>query len=79
VVEGRYEGLNLTPPEEGFELYRHKNADNTAMLGMGRSPDAIIAGEQGGRARREYVPYSYLVGWGGVSTIRRIRTVGEKG
>jgi hypothetical protein len=26
VVEGRYEGLNLTPPEEGFELYRRKNA-----------------------------------------------------
>jgi hypothetical protein len=49
------------------------------IFGMGRSPDAIIAGEQGGRARREYVPYSYLVGWGGVSTIRRIRTVGEKG
>jgi hypothetical protein len=24
--EGSYEGLNLTPPGEGFELYRHKNA-----------------------------------------------------
>ncbi len=22
------EGLNLIPPEEGFELYRYKNADN---------------------------------------------------
>ena len=31
--EERYEGLNLTPPEEGFELYRHKNAENTATRG----------------------------------------------
>jgi hypothetical protein len=30
VTEGRYEGLSLTPPDEGFELYRHKNASNTA-------------------------------------------------
>ena len=25
----RYEGLNLTPPAEGFEPYRHKNAGET--------------------------------------------------
>jgi hypothetical protein len=23
----RYEDLHLTPPEEGFELYRYKNAE----------------------------------------------------
>jgi hypothetical protein len=25
----RYEGLNLTPPAEGFELYRHKDVAET--------------------------------------------------
>ena len=25
--EGREEGLNLTPPEGSYELYRHKNAE----------------------------------------------------
>ena len=29
----RYEGLNLMRPAEGFELYRHKNADETRMGG----------------------------------------------
>jgi hypothetical protein len=33
VTEEKYEGLNLTRPEEGFELYRHKNAENTATRG----------------------------------------------
>ncbi len=33
MAEGRYEGLNLTPPEEGFELYRHKNTGNTVTRG----------------------------------------------
>ena len=28
-----YEGLNLTPPEEGFELYRHKNAQEMRTRG----------------------------------------------
>jgi len=28
-----YEGLNLTPPEEGFELYRHKNAQEMRTWG----------------------------------------------
>ena len=28
-----YEGLNLTPPAEGFELYRHKNAERMATRG----------------------------------------------
>jgi hypothetical protein len=28
-----YEGLNLTPPEEGFELYRHKNAERMTTQG----------------------------------------------
>jgi hypothetical protein len=28
----RYEGLNVTPPAEDFELYRHKNA-NEAKTG----------------------------------------------
>jgi hypothetical protein len=26
--EGREEGLNLTPPEGSYELYRHKNAES---------------------------------------------------
>lgn len=26
--EGREEGLNLIPPEGGYELYRHKNAES---------------------------------------------------
>jgi hypothetical protein len=30
VAERRHESLNLTPPGVGFELYRHKNAGNTA-------------------------------------------------
>jgi hypothetical protein len=31
-----YEGLNLMPPAEGFELYRHKNAEQmTAKDGWG--------------------------------------------
>ena len=28
-----YKGLNLTRPEEGFELYRHKNAKEMATRG----------------------------------------------
>ena len=28
--EERCEGLNLTPPTEAYELYRHKNIENTA-------------------------------------------------
>ncbi len=27
------EGLNLVPPEEGFELYRHKNAEEMSTQG----------------------------------------------
>ena len=27
------EGLNLTPPEEGFELYHHKNAQEMTTQG----------------------------------------------
>jgi hypothetical protein len=30
VIEGRYDGLNFTPPAEDYELYRHKNTKNTA-------------------------------------------------
>jgi hypothetical protein len=29
----RYEDLNLTPPEESFELYRHKNVEEIATRG----------------------------------------------
>jgi hypothetical protein len=29
----RYKDLNLTPPEEGFELYRHKNVDEMTTRG----------------------------------------------
>ena len=29
----RHESLNLMPPEEGFELYRHKNAENATSQG----------------------------------------------
>ena len=29
----RYEDLNLVPPEENFELYRHKNADKMSTRG----------------------------------------------
>ena len=29
----RHEDLNLTPPEEGFELYRHKNAERMRTQG----------------------------------------------
>jgi hypothetical protein len=28
-----YEGLNLMPPAEGFELYRHKNAEQMTTQG----------------------------------------------
>jgi hypothetical protein len=28
-----YEGLNLKPPEEGFELYRYKNAEQMSTQG----------------------------------------------
>ena len=31
--EERYEDLNLTPPEEGYELYRHKNAQEMKTCG----------------------------------------------
>ena len=31
--EGLDEGLNLRPPEECFELYRHKNAQSTRTRG----------------------------------------------
>jgi hypothetical protein len=31
--EERYEDLNLTPPEEGFELYRYKNAQDMRTRG----------------------------------------------
>ncbi len=33
MAERSYEDLNLTPPEEGFKLYRHKKATNTATRG----------------------------------------------
>ncbi len=29
----RYKDLNLTPPEEGFELYGHKRAERMSTLG----------------------------------------------
>ena len=29
----RYEDLNLTPPDEGFELYRYKNAERMSTRG----------------------------------------------
>src|SRR5215204_145798 len=28
-----YEGLNLTPPDEGFELFRHKNTERMTTRG----------------------------------------------
>ena len=31
--EGLDEGLNLRPPQGGFELYRHKNAQSTRTRG----------------------------------------------
>jgi hypothetical protein len=31
--QGRYEDLNLTPPKEGFELYRYKNAERMSTQG----------------------------------------------
>jgi len=33
VDERSQEGLNLTPPAEGFELYRHRNADRLSTRG----------------------------------------------
>jgi hypothetical protein len=31
--QGRYEDLNLVPPEEGLELYRYKNAERMRTSG----------------------------------------------
>jgi hypothetical protein len=31
--EEQHEELNLTPPKEGFELYRHKNAEERKTQG----------------------------------------------
>jgi hypothetical protein len=33
VADDPYEGLNLEPPEGGFELWRHKNADKMGTSG----------------------------------------------
>ena len=33
MADNPYEGLNLLPPEEGFELWRHKNADKMGTRG----------------------------------------------
>jgi hypothetical protein len=33
VANNPYEGLNLEPPEGGYELWRHKNADNMGPKG----------------------------------------------
>ena len=33
----RYEDLNLVPPEEGFELYRYKNAQEMTTQGWSGS------------------------------------------
>jgi hypothetical protein len=33
VADNPYEGLNLEPPEGGYELWRHKNADKMATKG----------------------------------------------
>jgi hypothetical protein len=33
VADDSYEGLNLEPPEEGFELWRHRNADKMGTEG----------------------------------------------
>ena len=33
MADNPYEGLNLAPPEEGFELWRHRNADKMGTEG----------------------------------------------
>ena len=33
MADNPYEGLNLEPPEGGFELWRHKNADKMGTKG----------------------------------------------
>ena len=33
MADNPYEGLNLTPPDEGFELYRHKNTEDLGTRG----------------------------------------------
>jgi hypothetical protein len=48
VTEERYDGLNLTRPEEGFELYRHKNVENTRRMG---GPGCTGQAQRGWRLR----------------------------
>ena len=33
MTDNAYEGLNFTPPGEGFELWRHKNSDRLGTKG----------------------------------------------
>ena len=33
MADDPYEGLNLKPPEEGFELWRHRNSDRMGTEG----------------------------------------------
>ena len=33
MADDHYEGLNLEPPEGGFELWRHRNADKMGTKG----------------------------------------------
>ena len=46
--EGLDEGLNLRPPEEGFELYRHKNVQSTRTRGWS---GLYMGAEERGRLR----------------------------
>ncbi len=60
--DNAYEGLNLTPPEEGFELYRHKNKGRLGKGGWTGLYWARRAEEGGYEIRavlREGEAYSY--------------------
>ena len=34
MADNAYEGLNLTPPGEGFELWRHRNSGRLGTEGL---------------------------------------------
>ena len=62
MADDPYEGLNLEPPDEGFELWRHRNAEKMGTRGWSGLywPRKTAGGDYEIRAlTREGEPYSY--------------------
>jgi hypothetical protein len=74
VADNAYEGLNLTPPGEGFELWRHRNSGRLGTVDWSGLYWARRAEEGGYEIRsvlREGEAYSYPGGVFPAATFER--------